>query len=271
MCSGHSRGRRDCPRATLDLVTRLEWRAYLERFHTDKAGITETVLRAGRADGVTPYEWLGSSLEQHTGVVVDVACGSGPMQPIIGAGWLGLDRSLAELAAARHACGEAPLIRADAIALPLRAGVIDALVWCMSLMVFPSIEGVLRELGRVAAPRARLGVLLPATSPLTTRDRLRYGKILATLRIATVPYPNPRVVKDPSRVLRAAGFAVKADDRKRFSFRIADVAAADAFVDSLYLPGTPVARLDAAKHAARRWIGTDLGIPLRRLTAQFDR
>lgn len=252
-------------------MTRLEWRAYLERFHTDKAGITETVLTACRAGGVTPYEWLGSSLERPPAVVMDVACGSGPVQPIVGDSYIGLDRSLAELAAARHAHGGARLIRGDATALPLRASVIDGFVCCMSLMVVPSIEDALRELARVATPRAELGVLLPTTRPLTTRDRLRYGHLLATLRIATIRYPNPGVVKDPGRVLRAAGFAVKTDDRKRFSFRIADAAAADAFVDSLYLPDTPVARLDAAKRAAHRWIGTDLGIPLRRLTAQRDR
>ena len=249
-------------------VSEIVWRDYLERFHAERAGITETVLRASWAEGVTAYEWLGASLEGHAGVVLDVACGSGPMQPVVGSRWVGLDRSRSELAAARRAQDGVPLVHADAAALPLRAACADVVVCCMGLMVFPSVEDVLAELARVTRPGAAFGVLLPATRPLTVRDRVRYGHLFATLRIVNVSYPNPAVVRDPGGVLRDARFVVKDDVRKRFSFRIADEAAADAFVDSLYLPDVPPPRRFAAKRVMRRWIGTDLGIPLRRVTAR---
>ncbi len=255
-------------RATLDLVSRIEWTNYLERFHSDRAGITETILSSCRADAITPYEWLGTLLVPGTRTVLDIACGSGPMRQIVGPAWFGVDRSRAELATARHAYREGRLTLADANALPFRVGCADTVVCCMGLMVIPSIETVLREITQVAARQARLAVLLPTTSPLTIRDRLRYARLLATLHITTFRYPNPAVIKDPHRPLHDAGFTATDDDRKRFSFQIADADAADALIDSFYVPGIHAERLDAAKRVARRWTGTDIGIPLRRLAAR---
>lgn len=249
-------------------MSRIEWTDYLERFHSERAGITETILGSCRADGITPYEWLGTLLVPGKRTVLDIACGSGPMHQIVGTAWFGVDRSHAELAAARHAHHGARLALADATALPFRAGCADTVVCCMGLMVIPSIELVLREITQVAGRQAGLAALLPATSPLTIRDRLRYAYLLATMHVTSFRYPNPTVIKDARRPLHDAGFIITDDDRKRFSFQIADTDAADALIDSLYVPGIRAGRLDAAKGVARRWTGTDIGIPLRRLAAR---
>lgn len=56
-----------------------DWRAYLDRFHQERAGVTEALLaRAVDASGVTPYDWLAGTVSEH-GRVVDLACGSAPL------------------------------------------------------------------------------------------------------------------------------------------------------------------------------------------------
>lgn len=248
-------------------MSQRDWRDYIGEFHHAKPGITEDVLGRCCVDGATPYEWLGANLEG-TGITIDLACGSAPMQPIIGPGWLGVDRSEAELAAARRKARTAPLCRADAGALPFRDHGADAVLCCMGLMVIPSIEATLRELARVAHRDALIAVLVPAARPLTVRDRLRYARLLLALRITSFQYPNAEVVRDPALTLRRSGLTVIDDASKRFEFTMTDEATADLFVESLYLPHTPRRRVDAAQQVVRRWLGTELGVPLRRLIAK---
>ncbi len=247
-------------------MSREEWSDYIGQFHGAKAGITEAVLGQSRADGATPYEWLGASLAKR-GSTIDLACGNAPMQPLIGDGWLGVDLSEAELTAARQRHGAAPLCRADAGALPFRDHGVDAVVCCMGLMVIPAVEATLREVRRVARRDAHIAVLVPATRPLTARDRLRYARLLIALRITRFQYPNPEVVSDPTRILEGAGLTVVDDSSKRFAFTMADAASSELLVESLYLPHTAPHRIDTAKRLTRRWLQTDLGIPLRRVIA----
>jgi SAM-dependent methyltransferase len=249
-------------------VSRIEWSDYLDRFHAERAGITEVILTSCRAEHITPYEWLGKLFVPPMGVVLDLACGSGPMHQQAGPGWFGVDRSLAELTVAHRVHQESHLLLADANALPLRSGCADIVVCCMGLMVMSSIDPVLHEVERAAGQQARLAALLPATSPLTLRDRLRYARLLATLHLGTFRYPNPTMVKDPRRSLQGARFTVTHESRKRFSYPIKNEKAANAFVDSLYTPRVPATRLENAKRLARHWIGTDIGIPLRRILAR---
>ncbi len=245
-----------------------EWADYVGQFHHARPGITEAVLGASRAAGVTPYEWFADGIAEPGRSVVDLACGSAPLQPIIASGWLGVDRSAAELRAARRKVHTAPVCRADARALPFRDCSADVVLCCMSLMVIPSVEATLRELSRVARHDAVVAVLIPGYRPLTARDRLRYGRLLLALRITNFRYPNPEVVSDPAQVMRRAGLTVLDDASKRFAFTFTNEATADQFVDSLYLPHTAPHRVDTAKRLTRRWLQTDLGIPLRRLIAK---
>lgn len=92
------------------------WGTYVDRFHGERPGITETLLSRSVDDtGRTPYGWVRSGLP--AGLFVDLGCGSAPMQPEVTQpdvrGWVGVDRSRGELAAARHA-GRGPVVAASA-------------------------------------------------------------------------------------------------------------------------------------------------------------
>ena len=72
------------------------WDDYVSGFHSRRPGITEDVL-SGSVDpaGINPYEWLAAPVWAR-GPVGDLACGSGPMAPLLSR-WAGFDRSLPEL------------------------------------------------------------------------------------------------------------------------------------------------------------------------------
>jgi SAM-dependent methyltransferase len=248
-------------------VSRGDWQDYVGHFHDAKPGITERVLGRCRAGGDTPYQWLGANVDG-TGTTVDLACGSAPMLPVIGRGWLGVDRSGAELTAARRTDPTAPLCRADAGALPFRDGHADTVLCSMGLMVLPSVDAALREVVRVARPGARIAVLVPAGKPMAVRDRVRYARLLLALRLRRFQYPNPDVVRDPAGLLDRAGLAVVDDSSRRFELALTDDTTADLLVESLYLPRTAPNRVEAARRLVRRWVGASVGIPLRRVVAE---
>jgi SAM-dependent methyltransferase len=238
------------------------WGPYLAGFHAERPGITEAVL--GRATG-DPYGWVLEALPDE-GRVVDVACGSGPLAPRTGSRWVGVDRAAEEVVLARR---HAPaVVRADATALPVADASAGAVVCSMALMLLQPLGEALAEVRRVLAPGGRLVVLLPATSPLTLRDRLRYGRLLVALGTRRLPFPGTALLDRPAPLLTAAGLRLTGDARRRFAYPVDDPAAADRFVRSLYLPGTAPERAAAATAVARRWVGSELGLPLRRLVAE---
>jgi SAM-dependent methyltransferase len=108
----------------------MSWDAYLAAFHTERAGITEAVLRrsqhAGPGGVLDPYRWLAGAIPAQ-GPVLDLGCGSGPLfRELAGRRYAGLDLSGAELAAARRS-GAGPLLRARASAIPLRDAALQRL------------------------------------------------------------------------------------------------------------------------------------------------
>jgi demethylmenaquinone methyltransferase/2-methoxy-6-polyprenyl-1,4-benzoquinol methylase len=93
-------------------------------------------------------------------VVLDIGCGTGDLARILrrkGQQSMGLDLSLGMLLAARS--GGAPLVQADAAALPLQSAAADAVVSGFAVRNFADLPGVLHELGRVLRPGGRLALL----------------------------------------------------------------------------------------------------------------
>ena len=252
-----------CP--SRPLVT--DWGAYLAEFHGDRPGITETLL--GRSVGpgdVEPYHWLTRLVEAvGEGLVVDLACGSGPAADQFSR-WVGLDISSAELGTAR-AAGRGPLIAASATAVPLAAGSASVVLAMMSLMVVDDPPAVLAEAARLLPPGGRLAVLLPAQWPLNAWDIARYGLLLAALGQRVTPFPHRDVSMRLTDLLDHAGFDVTTDDQARFGFPMADRSDSDLLVDALYLPGVADRRIGWAKAVAARWGHAPMGLALRRVVA----
>ena len=141
----------------------------------------------------------------------------------------------------------------------------------MALMVLTEPAAALAELRRTMRAEAPLAVLVPTHRPLTTLDRVRYGLLLVTLGRTALPFPRPDVIRRPARELRDAGFEVTGDERRRFAIRLADDDDAERFVDSLYLPDISPRRIDRARSLVGSWVGSDIGLPLRRITARATR
>jgi SAM-dependent methyltransferase len=244
-----------------------DWPGYLDRFHRQRPGITETVLsRCADRHGLNPYQWAAAPAGQ-AGPVLDLACGSGPLWPHLTARrYLGVDRSAGELSLAA-ARGARRLVRADATALPVADSTVRVVVCAMALMLMRPLEQVLAEIGRVLRSDGHLVALLPARRPLGAAGAM----VAAGLVAATGPlrYPNDAALADPPGAFRRAGLRIVADDTRRFGYRLVDTARADVLLDSLYLPGLSPRRV----HAARGWlralatVGATVPVPLRRLVA----
>jgi len=244
------------------------WSDYLSAFHRAQPGITENVLALSTAQAESPYAWLADPLGDIS-PVLDLACGSGALHRPLGDGrWIGFDLSTAELGQAAHN-GAGPLVQADVARLPARAGVAGAVVCSMALMIVEPLDAVLAEVARVLTPGGIFVAMVPVEGPLSGRDRLRYLRLLAALRVSRLEYPNRLALKDPAARLAAHGLRLVGDERRRFRFPLTDGGAAATLVRSLYLPDVARRRIDAAERIASRWRG-DLGIPLRRFVCRFD-
>lgn len=245
-----------------------DWSAYLDRFHDERAGITEDLLsRCVGPDGVNPYDWLARGVRV-AGPAVDVGCGSGPMAPRVGR-WVGVDLSVGELRRARD-LQRGPLVMASSVALPVGDGRAAAVVAAMSLMVVDDAEATLDEAARVLSPGGPLAILLPARSPMTVADRVRYGALLVALGRAAPPFPHAEVSRRLPERLSAAGFTVVNDEAVRFAYPVGTAGDADLLVRSLYLPGVSDRRVRLASAVTRRWGMSTVGIPLRRVLAVRD-
>lgn len=248
------------------LVT--DWQAYIADFHARRAGITERVLSASHSGSIDPYQWVTAPLASCSGVVLDLGCGSAPTTGRCeNRRWVGLDLSAAELRLARLKECEA-IVRGDAARLPIRRDAVAGILAAMSLMVISPLDQALREMRRVLGRDGLVVALLPAVGPLTLRDRARYVRLGFALRLLRAPFPTSMVVRRPTQTLRDAGFEIVADETDRFEYPISDERAGRALVESFYLPGVAPPSIDAATRIVSRWIGSGIGIPLRRVVAR---
>ncbi len=243
-----------------------DWPDYIAQFHRDRPGVTEALLHLSRDEfGNNPYGWLTGAVPCE-GLVLDLGCGSGPTAPGL-SGWVGLDLSMAELREGKTR-GRTRVVRARAEAVPVSAGRAAAVIASMSLMVTDDAGLVLAEAHRLLESGGVIAILLPARGPVSWADRVRYAALLVVVGRRAVPFPHPEVEHDVLNLLAAAGFDVVADDARRFAYPTTDRSQADLLVDSLYLPGVPVARVSRARVVARHWGHTPVGLPLRRVIAR---
>lgn len=123
--------------------------------------------------------------------VLDLACGTGDLcreLRRVGLVPVGVDRSAGMLAAATgvrgvpdDAAAPAPLVRGDALALPLRPGAVDGLVCGFALRNFASLPPVFAECARVVRPGgvvAFLEVDTPPSAVLRAGHRVWFGGVV---------------------------------------------------------------------------------------------
>lgn len=242
------------------------WGTYLAAFHTERPGITEAILDHAVSDeGNDPYDWLVQALPDD-GVIVDVASGSGPFATRLTGRWVGLDRNPTELGLAALPAPER-VVLADAGSVPLLTGGVDAVVCSMALMLVDDPDVAIAEVARLLRIGGRIVALFPATAPLTTRDRIRYARLLAALRLRRLPFRHQQLLDDPRPLLARTGLTMVGTQRRRFTYRFTDPDDGLWWLRSLYLPGLQARRWRAAQQVTSRWTGTSIGIPLRRMVA----
>lgn len=117
-------------------------------------------------------------------LVLDLACGTGDLcRHLAEAGLrpMGCDLSYGMLASARTT---APLLQADALALPLRDRSVDGVTCGFALRNLVSLEPFLAELGRVVRPHGRVGLLEVATPPnpvMRWGHRVYFGTVVPVI------------------------------------------------------------------------------------------
>ena len=245
---------------------RPDWPDYLDRFHSDRPGITEDLLTACRDDtGRDPYEWLTAGTSS-AAPILDVACGSGPVHALVGSSWIGMDRSGGELE--RAVANDArPVIQADAGVLPVADSSVEVVVCSMALMLVSPLVRALDEIRRVLVPGGTLHVMVPTRRPLAARDTWRYLRLYLALR-SPARFPPSALRRHPARAFRESALDVVSDEQRRFGYPLSGPESARLHVDSLYLPGVPDSSLERAAGVAGRWEGSELGIALQRIVAR---
>ena len=113
--------------------------------------------------------------------VLDVACGTGDLcRELLASGYeaFGVDRSAGMLAAARTS---APLVRADALCLPVPDGSVDGIVCGFALRNFVSLVPFFAECARALRPRGRVALLEvsePANPLLRLGHAAYFGRVV---------------------------------------------------------------------------------------------
>lgn len=250
----------------------VNWRRYLAEFHTERAGVVESVLSRSFSGDHTPYRWLARAVSADASIVLDLACGSGPMsreldQP--GRMVIGLDLSAAELALAAER-GPGPWVRGDGLRLPFADHSMDAVTSSIGLAVVTPLAAVLAEIARVLRPGGVVAAIAPALRPLGPADLRVLGRINARLR--TKPqFPGPVELVGFTKIAQCCGLHRVEDARERYRFTVRSRADAELMLRALYLPQTRWSRVESAiehlEDRLKRRGPIDVAIPMRRVVA----
>lgn len=250
----------------------VDWRSYLSDFHRDRAGVTEAVLSRSLSVDHTPYRWLARAVSADAAVVVDLACGSGPMSRELaqdGRTVVGIDLSEHELGLAAER-GPGPWVRGDALRLPFKDGSVDVITSSMGLVVVTPLTQLLEEVARVLRPGGVLAAIAPALRPLGPRDVRVLTRISG--RIRTKPqFPGPVEIAGFTRTLGEHGLKRVEDQRERYRFSVRSRADAELMMSALYLPSTRWSRVERAieylEDRLQKQEKVDVTIPMRRVVA----
>lgn len=234
--------------------------------------MVEAVLSRSMGGDHSPYRWLARAVSADAKLVLDLACGSGPMsrelaQP--GRTIIGLDLSAEELALAVQR-GPGPWVRADGLALPFADGSMDAVTSSIGLAVLTPLSEVVAECARVLRPGGVLAAIAPALRPLGPRDLRVLTRINTRLR--TKPqFPGPLELVGFTKIAEGHGLRRVEDGRERYRFTVQSRADAELVMRALYLPSTRWSRVESAIELLEDRLSRrgpfEIAIPMRRVVA----
>jgi hypothetical protein len=133
----------------------------------------------------------------------------------------------------------------------------------MALMLLP-LAGALGEVTRVLRPGGCLVAMVPASAPLSAKDRFTYARLLFALRTAGFRYPQDAALQALAPGRSAYGLRVVSDERRRFTYPL-ERGAGNMLLDSLYLPRSTEEARGRATRLVNAWTRGELGVPLRLL------
>lgn len=240
------------------------WDRYLAEYHDANPGITEDVLAGARDDaGRSPYGWVAEAVPAGASLVVDLACGSGPLGRALapaGVRVVGVDRSGRELARASSV-----RVRASAFALPLDGSCAGAVVSSMALMLLHPLEAVLGEVARVLQPGGAFVATVPSRA--LAAGTPAFTEILRALDQVGLPYPEPLEPDGLAERFGASGLTLVGDETAVFNRPVGGPGDAARIVRSFYAPGTDAAQLAAATARFQQAAPSEVAYRLRRLVA----
>lgn len=212
-------------------------------------------------------------MRAESGTVVDLACGSAPLHPLVSGhlAYLGMDISTEELKLARER-DRTPVIRADATRLPLADASVDVVACSMAIMLLVPVERALREMHRVLRPGGVVATIRPVGWPIAPRDVVTGAALFAGLR-GTPEMPRRFRPSQLTRLMTAAGFDVTDDSARRFSHPLETPDHAQLVVSALYLPHFAERRQERARRILEKLAshGRDFPVSIRRTLAVKSR
>lgn len=236
-----------------------------------RLGSMEAVLGRATAHRATPYHWLARAVSNSAHVVLDVGCGAGAMTRELHRperSVIGIDLSAGEL---RLAASKSPgqWVQADARALPVAAGSVDAVTSAMGLAVVQPAELLISEVSRVLKPGGVFAALVPTVAPASVSELALAAQLSWALR-SPLRFPGS-VGVNFGRLLLAGGLTKVEDQRERYRFVVRLRADADTLFEAIDHAGIGSDRIEGAiQLLGRRTMAAGevtVAIPMRRIVA----